>query len=388
MSLFRSARQLGPWDTADSAIPRRAEYSSHGSVPVTNDTALRHSGVWACLRLRGDLVSTMPIDTYRQINGLNIEVPKPTVLVNPGGERVGIQEWLYSTQVDLDRSGNCFGLITETYGTNLPARIDLQPISECAVILRAGKLIYRFGGKEYDPSKVWHEKQYTVSGIPFGLSPVAYAAWTIGEYLSVQEFATNWFGSGGLPKGHLKNIAKTLKKEEALAHKERFKSSVVNGDVWVTGNDWEFHPLTAESAGNSWMDVKNFGITDVARFFNCPADLIDAAVSGSSVTYANIVQRNLQFLTMNLAPSLARREVALSGLLAKPRYVKFNTSALLRMDDQTRATVMKLKVDSRMLTPTEGRAIDDMKPLTTEEAAEFDRYWPVKAPQPQPVKAG
>jgi hypothetical protein len=77
---------------------------SSGSVAVNNETALRHSAVWACLRLRANLISTMPVDAFRRAAGVQIEVTKPPVLVIPGGERVGIMEWLYSTQFDLDRA--------------------------------------------------------------------------------------------------------------------------------------------------------------------------------------------------------------------------------------------------------------------------------------------
>lgn len=383
MSLLRRVtRALGPWDTAIDAIPTR--YSkSVGSVSVTTDTAMRHSAVWACLRLRANLVSTMPIDCYRQQGEVRLEIPKPPVLVNPGGEYVDIQEWLYSSQVDLDRAGNAFGLITETAGTGLPARIDLQLLADTSVIVRNGVVKYRFGKKEYDREDVWHERQYTVSGIPVGLSPVAYAAWTIGEYLSIQEYATNWFGSGGMPKAQLRNIARTVSPDDALAIKTRFKSSVENGDIWVTGNDWEYKPLQAEQAGNSWIEAKQYSISDIARFFDVPGDLIDAAIQSGSITYANITQRNLQFLIMHLGPTLIRRENALSRLLPKPRFVKFNVDALLRMDAKTRADTFKVAIDSRILTPTEARLIDDHPPLTESEAAEFDRYWPVKqAPQP------
>lgn len=378
MSLFRKVRQLGPWDTAASAIPQRYSVRK-GTVPVTNDTAMRHSGVWACLRLRANLISTMPVETYRKQGDVRIEIPKPPVLINPGGESVDMYEWLYSSQVDLDRSGNAFGVISERAGTGLPSRIDLQPLDQCSIIVRNGAIKYKFGKKEYEPQDVWHERQYTVSGIPWGLSPVAYAAWTIGEYLSIQDYATNWFGSGGMPKAQLRNTSKTVNPDDALTIKTRFKSSVENGDIWVTGNDWEYKPLQAEAAGNAWIEAKQFGIADVARFFDCPGDLIDAAVSSGSITYASITQRNLQFLIMHLGPAIIRRENALSKLLAKPRYVKFNTDALLRMDTKSRADAVKVQIDSRTLTPTEARLIEDRLPLTPEEAAEFDRYWPVKS---------
>jgi phage portal protein BeeE len=133
---------------------------------VSRDTALRHSAVWACLRLRADLVSMMPVDVYRKAQGQQIEVPPPPVLVNPSGDQVSINEWMYSTQFDLDSTGNAFGLITERGGLNgmLPSRIDLVPATDVVVEVRKGKVQYRIGNTVYQPDEVWHERQFTMSG--------------------------------------------------------------------------------------------------------------------------------------------------------------------------------------------------------------------------------
>lgn len=386
MSLFsRRARRESAGPVREGEIPPRPEQHS-GSAVVTNDTAMRHSAVWACLRLRGNLISTMPLDVYRKVEGLHVEVPKPPVLLNPGGERVGMVEWLYSSQVDLDRAGNGVGLITARDGLGLPARVELVPISDVVVRVRKGELTYRIAGTTYEPHEVWHEKQYTVPGLPVGLSPVAYAAWSIGEYLSAQQFALDWFGRGAVPSGHLKNTAKTLSPRQATETKQRFRATVQSGDVFVTGNDWDYDMIQAEHAGAEWLESKKFGLADVARFFDCPADLIDAAVSGSSITYANIGQRNLQFLIMSLGPAVTRRELALSTLTSRPRFVKLNTDALLRMDPATQAQVLATLINSRQLAPSEARALKDRPPYTEDQLAEFDRLFG-KGTQPQPTSA-
>jgi HK97 family phage portal protein len=382
VSLF--SRRSGPGATADQLIPERPGVRA-GTAAVTNDTALRHSAVWACLRLRANLVSTMPVDLYRKVQGVQVEVPKPPVLVQPGGEQVDMQEWLYSSQFDLDRAGNVVGLITARDGMGFPARIELVPISELGIKGKGGTIEkYRIGGIEYDPSQVWHEKQYTVAGLPIGLSPVAYAAWSISEYLSVQDFALNWFGNGGIPQAHLKNtVKKTLDKAEAAAVKKTFRAATQNGDMFVSGADWEYKPIQAEQAGADWLEAKKYGVGDIARFFDCPGDLIDAAVSTGNITYANITQRNLQFLIMHLGPAVARRENALSKLTSRPRFVKLNTDALLRMDPATRAQTIKTRLDARTLAPSEARALEDLPPFTEAQLAEFDRlYGPPKTPTP------
>lgn len=376
MSLFKRPRRDIQGPTADQMIPRRPDRRA-GSATVTAETALRHSAVWACLRLRANLVSTMPVDVYRNVDGVPVSMPKPPVLVNPGGERVGMGEWLYSSQVDLDRAGNDFGIITAKDGLGLPARIDLVPFSDVTVKVKNGELHkYKIGNKEYDPADIWHEKQYTLPGLHVGLSPIAFAAWSIGEYLSIQDFALDWFGNGAVPLAHLKNTVKaTLSKTQAEEAKRTFKAATAGRDIFVTGSDWEYDMIQAESAGAEWLAAKSFGIGDIARFFDCPGDLIDAAVSGSSVTYANITQRNLQFLIMHLGPAIVRRETALSSITSRPRYVKLNSDALLRMDPQTRAATIRTQIESRVLAPSEARELEDRAPFTEDQLAEFDRLF-------------
>lgn len=350
---------------------RDARTSSYRAVPA--DEAMRSSAVWAALRLRADLVSSSPVDVYRNVEGRAMSVGKPPVLVDPGGSKVGIKEWLYSTQIDLDRFGNCFGVITARDGFGLPSRIDLQPAESATVKTEGGEIVkFRFGSNEYDPVQVWHEKQYTVAGLPVGLSPLAYAAMTLRAYLSAQEFAAQWFGGGAIPSAHLKNNAKTLNPDEARQVKDRFNTSVQSGDVFVTGSDWDYQMLGGKASESAFLESMSASVSDICRFLGVPADVIDGAVSGQSVTYANITQRNLQLLIMNLGPAVARREDALSKLLQRPRYVKLNTDAVvLRMDAAARADLNAVLLASKQRTPSEVREKDDLPPYTPEQIAEI-----------------
>ncbi|WP_075693814.1 phage portal protein [Streptomyces acidiscabies] len=380
--------------SAEDLLTRARERRS-GRVHVTQDTALRNAAVWACLRLRADLVSTFPIDVYRYVQGIQVEVAKPPVLVSPGGAEVGIKEWMYSTQFDLDRAGNCFGIITERTGVigpdgrGLPGRIELVELSTVSV-RGSGPTITKFviGGKEYEPWEVWHERQYSVAGTPLGLSPVAYAAWTIEETLSAQQFARDWFAAGAVPLAELKNNQKTVDKAGAQVAREQFRAAVDESGLFVHGNDWEYKPIQAVASQSAFLEARQYGAGDIARFFGVPGDLIDVAVSGSSVTYASMTQRNLQFLIMNLGPAVGRREDAFSRkLVSGPRFVKLNTDALLRMDPEARARTIGARITNRTLAPSEARALDNLPPFTEDQLAEFDRLFGSRSVPAQPTTA-
>ena len=367
---FLFQRALG--DTPQQLVPQRARTNA-GTVSVSTDVAMRNSAVWACLQLRANLISTMPVDVFRRSGDFQVEVKKSPFILNPAGDDFGITDWLYSSQIELDRTGNCFGIIRARDGLGYPALVELVDSAIVQVKGTGPKITgFKVGRDSYTPGQIWHERQYTVPGIPLGLSPIAYAAMSIGSYLSAQQFALDWFANGAVPSGKLKNVNRTIDPKEAQIAKDRYKSAVANRDLFVHGADWEYDMVSVAANESQFLETMRYGIVDVARFFGVPGDLIDAEVQHQSkITYANITQRNLQFLVMNLSAPVIRREAALTRAVPHGQYVKLNTDAMLRMDTQTRETMLAAMVAGRILAPSEAREIDNRQPFTAAQIAEF-----------------
>lgn len=376
-----------PWPDAgelvDAAVALRSGGRGPASTRVSRANAMKHSAVWAATRLRAELISTLPVDVFRRVaiagRKVQVEVPRPPVFSEPGGKECGWIEFVESTQRDLDTVGNTVGIITAVDGVGLPARIELQPIEATTIRTKHRRIKeFRIDGKKYEPEKIWHEKQYTIGGSPVGLSPTAHAALALGGYTSAQAFAMEWFGSP-VPAGHLRNTAKVLKPGEADQVKARWRTMLADDGLFVSGSDWEYHLVAAKASESQFLEQQQFSVTDICRFYGVPGDMIDAEVSNGTITYANITQRNLQLLVVNLGPAITRREDAWTrGLLPKPRFAKLNTNALQRMDFKSRFEGYKLGVDGRWLPPSRVLELEDMPPLTPEEEAEFARLFPVK----------
>jgi HK97 family phage portal protein len=364
--------------TALQSISEQRLGTASGSVSVTQESALRHSAVWASLRLRANLVSTLSIDTFRHVGDVDVEVSPPPFFDAPSGPDSYMDEWLWATQFDLDRYGLTSGVITERDGSDRPSRIDL--VSAAEVVLRGSGSVLeevQIGREKYTGARlrdVYLEHQYRPAGMLVGLCPIAAAAWSIGGYLSAQKFGLDYFGSGAMPSGVLKNTALEMNDAAVTSQvKARFKSATANRDVFVTGKDWEWTPADAPAAASAFLEAKSASVVEIARYLDVPADMIDGAVSGSSVTYASITQRNVQLLVMHLGPTIWRREKRLSRLLARPRFVKLNTDAILRMDPETRARVLNDGIKAFRITPTEARALDNRPALTEADYLEFER---------------
>jgi HK97 family phage portal protein len=373
---FTGVEGVGPLGML--GIPPRSGVGKYGGQTITQERALRHSAVWACRRIRADLISTFPVDVFRNFDGIALEMPKPPVMIDPGGIEWDFVDWMWASQGDLDMSGNSIGLIRERnalrntyFPDGLPSLIELVDARACSVITYKGKTMYRIDGKIYNKRDVWHERQYPLAGSPIGLSPLVYAAASIGEYLAMQQYGLDWFNAGGIPKAWMRNTTKLLQNDAREDAKQWYEDTVRNGDLMVTGKDWEYNMIQAENAGMEWIEGRKYSQTDISRFFGVPADLIDAAVAGSAVTYANISQRNLQFLIMNLGPVVKRREKNLSKLLPTPRYVKLNTDALLRMDPLSRQQIIRSRIETWTLTNSEARALDNLPPLSPGDLTEM-----------------
>lgn len=353
-------------------VPRR---TFGPSIPmVTHDSAFNHSAVWAAVRLRADMISTLPVCAYRNIV-TDPGQPDFQVSANlsPFMASPDFMEWRYSSQVELDRSGNSIGIIMARNAVdNYPSEIKLVPSSAVTLVYKDGVLRYRINNILYNKEDIWHEKQYTVSGCDMGLSPVMHAAWNIGQYQSIQNFITDWFVSGATPRARLKNTAKRLNPKEATIVKEAWRASQIAGEPFVHGADWEYDLMQNASGEYKYLENIKLSLEDAARFFGVPADMIDAQMNSPNITYANITQRNLQFLILHLGPAIARRENAWSQLLPRPRYAELDTTTLLRMDPETRANWIRTQIEARVLAPNEARAMDNRLPFTTDQIEEFN----------------
>jgi HK97 family phage portal protein len=356
-------------------VPKRVISMGSHTGPVSDDEAMKNSAVWAAIRIRADLISTLPWRVWRNYTDpATSDQFKLDASPSPLMDGVQFMHFLYASQVELDRSGNAIGIIKEWEPrSQIPTKIDLAASSQVTVYGSGSDIVgYKIGTVEYEPEVIWHEKQYVVAGSPVGMSPVQYAAYTLGGYRSIQEFVAEFFSSGNGPRASLQNTEKTITDTEAALVAESWRASQAMDEPFIHGKNWEYKLIDVQSASNDWIEGQKLGLNDAARFFNVPADLIDAAVTaGSHITYSSSLGRNLQFLVMNLGPAITRREAAFSAMLPRPRQFEFDTDYLMRMDPVTRATWVQTLINSRAITPNEARAVFGRDPMTEDQYEEF-----------------
>jgi HK97 family phage portal protein len=213
---------------------------------------------------------------------------------------------------------------------------------------------------------------YTVAGSPIGVSPIGHAALTIGVGLGVQRFAAQWFRDGMVPAGLLTNDDE-VPSELATLVQERWKDSLNgNREPVVLGDGWKYEQVSIAPEESQFLDTFQANVSDVARFFGVePENIGGTRPGGSSMTYQNVEQAQIHLLVRTIQPWLVRLERALTSLRPRPRFVKFNPDALLRVDAETRAKVHDVAIRGGWQSPDETRALEDREPIPNGKGNRF-----------------
>jgi len=384
VSLFRREHRTDyPTDSLGELYRRRqAPYSTAG-VSVDAESALRLSVVWACIDLIATFVSTLPLDEYKRTGEVREELPKPKLFMSPDGE-LSLTSWLYQVLGSLLTRGNAYGLILDRDREGWPTKIMMVDPTLVQVSQRGtpfGRWEFKLNGKKISrfdsvsgQGDLWHTPAYVRAGSPIGLSPISYAASTIGIGLAAQEFGANWFRDGAIPSALLLN-EKPVNRETAKLVKSRWIEAISgNREPTVLGDGWKYEAVQVAPEESQFLATIRASTVDVARYFRVPPSEVGGAIEGDSDTYANQEQRNIALLNMTLNPWIIRLEESLTGLRPRGRYMKFNADSFLRVDLMTRYKAHDLAIRDGWKSPDEIRALEELPPIPGDEGKKY--LWP------------
>jgi HK97 family phage portal protein len=369
MGLFRRGleqRAITPADVIAAVNDRRRFGPLAPQASVTTETAMRLSAVWACIRLLAGVGSTLPLDTYRTVNGVSSEVRRPVLFDQPS-PGVALPTWLYQVWSSLLTDGNAYGLATSFAGNSYPSSVELldpslvswRPDADAGwVALVDSRPVDRWPN-----GPLWHVPLFTMPGAPFGLSPVQNARQSIAAGIAAESFGSQFFTAGGTPNAILYSETE-LSAEQAQGIKSAFtQATAMNREPAVMGAGLRYERIQVSPEEAQFLDTQRFTVEQIARIYGVFPEMIGGATSGSNVTYANREQRAADWLTFGLLPYLIPIEEALSSLVPRPQRVKFNTDALLRSDTKTRYEAHAIGLASGFLTVDEVRLLEDLEPL-------------------------
>jgi HK97 family phage portal protein len=348
---------------------------SRAGIVVNTDNALRLSAVWGCVRLLADCVSTLPLHAFRDGSREPLD-PPPTLLARPSADLEEMPEWLWAGLASALLRGNAFGLIVARAGASQrPTQVELLHPDRVSVATMPDRSTqWRLDGRRIDKTDLWHLRGYPFPGNPLGLSPIGYAAQSIGLGLAAEQFGAEFFGDNATPSGVLtsdQRLTRELAAEASetwhIAHKGKRKTAVMGSGV-----KWQAVSVAPEES--QFLESQKFTVAQICRVFGVPPEMV-ASEAGGSLTYANVEQRDLSLLKYAVAPWLTRFERKLTRAMPRGTFVKFNAAALLRTDLKSRYESYAIGLEQGFLTLAEVRELEDREPL------------PAGAPRTAPLEA-
>lgn len=333
---------------------------------VTTKGSLQLLTVYGCNRFICDGISTLPVDAFRKQGGASVALPAPGILDEPAPD-LDFISWSTQFLTSLLLGGDFFGWRVYS-GTTLSGVIPLDP-TKVEPFRQAGRKRFRIEGVEFDSFQILHVPGIMWPGAERGLSPVEAARQGIGMGMAAQEYGARFFDQDSTPGGVIEvpgelDPIKAREMAQSWAKKHGGKSKQGLPGVLQGGAQWKQTSVTNEQA--QFLETRQFTAAEIAaQMFLIDPPEMGIGVTGQSLTYSNLEQRNARKVQVTFLPWIVRLERALSSMLARPRYVKLNVNALLRGDTKTRFEAYRVALgpDVPFMVQNEARGLEDLPPL-------------------------
>jgi len=336
-------------------------------IDINPQSALGVPAVRAAVELIAGVMGTLPVDIYRPSadGGSEIATDHPAQRLlrrsaNPWTAGAALRR-----QVTVDALLHSDGFAFVNRAGNQPRElIRLQPGS-IATEVDKNTLEPRYRTTGTNPrtfgfGDMIHLRSIISLDGYTGQSPIKTAREAIALCLAFERYAARLMAAGGRPSGIL-TFPNTLGDKSAAKMAASWKAATAGaagGGTAVLEEGGAFTPLAFNSVDAQFMEMRAFGITEVARAFAVPPPFLHDL---SRATWSNFTQAATQLVQFCLLPwARAWEETYDLALLTQEERdagygASFDFDSLLDGDLLARAQAYSSLISSRVLNPNEAR---------------------------------
>lgn len=326
-------------------------------------TAKGISSVYRSIAIISGSLSQLPLDLYR--GGDNLELPS---LLKKPDVRMTRTEFLALTTGSLATWGNAY------WRLHRGAESPTEPVSTIEVLnpelvrveWKNGRKVFHYGTTKFAD---WQVKHLMInpdfepgSNMVMGYGPIQVNRVELQGILDMQRYISNFFLNNGVPTGVLTTDFE-LTPEIATAIRNRWYEVDAFGGIQILPNGLKFQAISLNPEQTQYVMAAQKAVTDVARMFGIPANLLLAEVNGTSTTYSNVQDNSRVFIDHTLMTYAKAIEGAFTEVLPRGQEVKFNFGAFLRGSTKERYETHRIGIEAGFLTVNEARELEDRKPL-------------------------
>ena len=356
---------------------------SNSGVDVDEDSALKISAVYACVKVISETIASLPLNLLKELtNGDNEKAkqhPLYTLLKDAPNSEMSSFTYREMQMTNLLLWGNAYSLIKRNKNGDV---IEIYPLKsknmrvERDAVTNHIKYVYTNNKgitKTYTPKQILHIPAFTFDGV-LGVSPITYAREAMGLALATEEFGARFFGNGARPGGVLEHPG-TVKDPDKLrdSWNKVYQGTANSHKVAVLEEGMKYHEVGMSPEDSQFLQTRAFQITEICRIFRVPPHMIGDL---SRSTFSNIEHQSIDFVVHTIRPWLVRWEQAIARSLLNEDertiyYAKFNVDGLMRGDFATRMNGYAIARQNGWLSANEIRALEDMNRIPADKGGDL-----------------
>lgn len=349
---WRGHQDAGPGTTGELASP------------VTFDSAMQLSAVWACVKLISETVASLPFTVYRETDeGREVRKQHPIARlfagkVNRYQNRI---EFFESVCLNLMMYGNAYCQISRL-GGQVVSLLPLMSSQIRPTLLADGSVVYEYqhdGGVAVLASEsIWHIKLMG-NGI-IGLSPLEYQRQTLGIAQAAEGAVTKIYRNGAKPSGVL-SLDRVLKPDQREQIRQNFATLTTGSDdrLMVLEAGAKFDAIAMSPQDIELLSSRKYQVSEICRWYGVPSVMVNDS-NGTSVWGSGIEQIVSGFYKLTLRPILEKIEASMMATFfseaeRRTYEVEFDFEGLLRTDMKSRFEAYRTGIQGGFIKPNEAR---------------------------------
>lgn len=348
--------------------------SKSGEIVVTEETALRFSAVYACIKFIAGTIASLPRNVYTKIdNGREIDREHDQYFLlkaSPNNYSTS-QSFFFAIIAQACSYGNGYARIFRNPITGRPEKYEVKQSRFVTPFWDGNNdLWYHVNNPKGDDEIIsWlnmiHLPWAPMDGI-MSKSPIRIAADNIAAGIAATQFGRKFYENGS----HLGGVIRLKNKLESQEAVERLRSSWKDkyaggekvGEIAVLEDDAAFDKFGMALSDAQFIETRKFQVQEIARIFGLPPDVIGDM---GRATYSNVNHNAIAVVQKTLLPLITALEsdINLKSFRQNEfgtKYFKIETKGLLRGDLETRAIWYKTLFYTSAISPNEIRALEDM----------------------------
>ena len=341
-------------------------------VTVSEQTAMRYSTIFACVRILSDTIASLPLILYRKRSDGGKERaynhPLYPVLHDLPNKDITSFRLRAVLQGHLATWGNAYCVVVRD-GNNRVRELLPIPPNVVSVSREKRGLVYKINGTETS-WEILHIPGLGFDGVK-GYSVIGMAREAIGLGLAAEEFGSRFFGEGTHPgavvnhPGKLSDDAhRRLKTSLQKAHSGLGKSHRMM--LLEEGMKLENIGIPPEDA--QFIETRKFQRTEIYSIYRIPPHLIGDSEKSTSWG-SGIEQQSIGFVVYTIRPWLVLWEQELGRVLLSDTdrksgfFIEHRVDGLLRGDIKSRYDAYAVGRQNGWLSANDIRSMENMNPI-------------------------